>query len=211
MNNNKNDLTIERLWLNFQKKNALSEKQLEQFQQYANLLIKWNKKFNITAVDDIAGIISTHFQDSIALAKVPLFSKAKSLADVGSGGGFPGIPIKIMRPDLFVVLIEVNQKKVQFLNEVIVALGLSEVETCDLDWRSFLRNTNYKIDFFSARASLPVKELLRVFKPNCLYQDSFVVYWASRHYELKENKERVCHIESYSVARCNRKLVFFKK
>ena len=199
------------VWQQFQKKNNLSDEQLEQFKRYAQLLIEWNKKFNITTVVDLKLIIQTHFQDSISVVPYVEFGSVKGIADIGTGGGFPGIPIKIMRPDVLMVLIEVNQKKGIFLREVIQSLGLEDIQVSDLDWRTFLRKTEYPIDLFCARASLSIKELLRMFKSGCPYADAQLVYWASRHYTPEKAHEAYMHrTESYTVDGTERRLVFFK-
>lgn len=200
------------LWHSFQRVHNLSEKQLHAFQRYAQLLIEWNEKFNITAITDVREIISLHFQDSLAIAECMDLTHIAGLADVGSGGGFPGIPIKIMYPDLFVLLIEVNQKKVQFLHEVIKALQLHNIEVVDLDWRTFIRKANYPIAIFCARASLQIAELLRIFKGDSPYQSSQLVYWASRHYEPEpEHTPYVTRICSYDLTGTERRLFVFGK
>lgn len=199
------------LWHTFQEKNSLSDHQIEQFKTYAQMLIEWNKKFNITTITDLPSIIKTHFQDSLSLIPYLSNSSPKGLCDIGAGGGFPGLPIKIARPDLFMVLVEVNQKKVTFLHEVIRALGLSAIEVCDLDWRTFLRKTDYPIDLFCARASLSIKELLRVFKADSPYRNAQLVYWASAHYTPEQAHEKYVHrVESYQLSSQQRRLVFFK-
>ena len=200
------------LWLQFQKKNQLSDYQLDQFKQYAQLLIDWNKKFNITAITDLKAIIESHFQDSLSAIPYIDFTQIKGLADVGAGGGFPSIPIKIVHPDLFTVLIEVNQKKVHFLHEVIKSLELKNIEVSLLDWRTFLRKTSYPIDLFCARASLSIEELVRMFKSDSPYANAELVYWASRHYTLEQkHAEYVFRQESYTVNGTERRLIFFKK
>jgi len=200
------------LWLQFQKKNQLSDFQLGQFKQYAQLLINWNKKFNITAITDLKAIIEYHFQDSLNAISFIDFTQVRGGADIGTGGGFPGMPIKITYPDLFTVLIEVNQKKINFLHEVIAELGLHNIEICSLDWRTFLRKTSYSIDLFYARASLSIEELIRMFRPGTPYANAQLVYWASRHY-IPEQKyaDYVFRQERYIINGTERKLIFFKK
>jgi len=200
------------LWLQFQKKNNLSDIQLRQFQTYAHLLVEWNKKFNITAITDMRSIIEFHFQDSLSICSFVNLSQIRGIADVGTGGGFPGIPIKIMAPDVFTVLIEVNQKKVQFLHEVIRRLELHSIEVSSLDWRTFLRQTAYPIDLVCARASLSIGELVRMFKAESPYADMQLVYWASRHYSPETKHEKyVYRQESYVLDGAERRLFFFKK
>src|SRR5712664_442861 len=97
--------------------------QVLQIQQYIEILLTWNEKINLTAIRDPLDILYRHFCESMYAAEaIPL--KGGRLADVGSGGGFPGLPLKIIRPDLQVVLIESNVKKATFLAEVIRDLGL---------------------------------------------------------------------------------------
>jgi 16S rRNA (guanine527-N7)-methyltransferase len=97
--------------------------QVLQIQQYIKILLAWNEKINLTAIRDPLEILYRHFCESMyAVDAVPL-DKGR-LADVGSGAGFPGLPLKILRPDLQVFLVESNIKKVTFLAEVIRELGL---------------------------------------------------------------------------------------
>jgi len=97
--------------------------QVLQIQQYIKILLAWNEKINLTAIRDPLEILYRHFCESMYAADAVPFEKGR-LADVGSGGGFPGLPLKILRPDLQVFLVESNIKKVTFLAEVIRELGL---------------------------------------------------------------------------------------
>src|SRR5271169_3281943 len=102
-----------------------SFQQVQQIQQYIAVLLKWNDKINLTAIRDPREILYRHFCESMyASVSVPV--ENGRLADVGSGGGFPGIPLKIMRPDLHVFLVESNVKKATFLAEVIRDLELTD-------------------------------------------------------------------------------------
>src|SRR2546421_12786338 len=97
--------------------------QVLQIQQYIRILLLWNEKVNLTAIRDPLEILYRHFCESMYAVKA-LALKSGRLADVGSGGGFPGLPLKILQPDLQVFLVETNVKKVTFLAEVIRELGL---------------------------------------------------------------------------------------
>ncbi len=99
------------------------DNQVLQIQQYMKIFLTWNEKVNLTAIRDPLEILYRHFCESMYAAEAIPLEKGR-LADVGSGGGFPGLPIKIMRPDLQVYLVESNIKKVTFLAEVIRELGL---------------------------------------------------------------------------------------
>jgi 16S rRNA (guanine527-N7)-methyltransferase len=108
---------------------AIEEVQADQFLRYLTHLIEWNKVINLTAIIDPDEIIIKHFIDSLAALVTTDFSNNSLLLDVGSGGGFPGIPIKIMKSDVRMVLVEPVQKKCSFLNSVIGLLKLQDVST----------------------------------------------------------------------------------
>ncbi len=119
-------------------------------------MLEWNEKTNITRITSLADILEYHYRDALHLDRFIDMQQIKTICDIGTGGGIPGIPLKIKYPHLHVVLIEVNGKKIAFLRDLIETLGLKNVEIVDLDWRTFLRQTNMPIDLFVARASLPV-------------------------------------------------------
>jgi 16S rRNA (guanine527-N7)-methyltransferase len=106
---------------------SANDEQVLQIQQYIAILLKWNEKVNLTAIRDPLEILYRHFCECMyAAVAVPV--ENGRLADVGSGGGFPGLPLKILRPDLQVFLVESNLKKVTFLAEVIRELGLRDAQ-----------------------------------------------------------------------------------
>jgi 16S rRNA (guanine527-N7)-methyltransferase len=104
----------------------LSDKQVQQIQQYTKILWVWNDKVNLTAIRDPLEILYRHFCESMFGATLLPVENCR-LADVGSGGGFPGIPLKILRPDLQVFLVESNAKKATFLAEVVRDIGFTDV------------------------------------------------------------------------------------
>jgi 16S rRNA (guanine527-N7)-methyltransferase len=101
---------------------TVGEVQVSQIQQYMSMLLAWNEKVNLTAIRDPLEILYRHFCESMYAGRLEPHGR---LADVGSGGGFPGLPLKILRPELEVILVESNVKKATFLAEVIRELGLS--------------------------------------------------------------------------------------
>lgn len=179
---------VEKAWLQFVGQEELTEKQAAQFKCYISLLRAWNKRVNLTRITIISAILTRHFQDSLRVAKFIDISSQKRVCDVGTGAGFPGVPINIMYPDVPMVLLEVNQKKIAFLQELIKELELKNCVVCDLDWRTFLRQAPYEVDLFLARASLKSDELMRMFKPGCSYKDAQLIYWASRKWESGEKE-----------------------
>jgi 16S rRNA (guanine527-N7)-methyltransferase len=115
--------TIQRALAAFQL--SVNDVQVLQIQQYIRILLAWNEKMNLTAIRDPLEILNRHFCESM-YAAVAIPVENGRLADVGSGGGFPGLPLKIMRPDLQVFLIESSIRKATFLAEVIRDLGLTD-------------------------------------------------------------------------------------
>ena len=102
----------------------ISEKQLSQFETYASLLKEWNEKMNLTAITDDEGIAVKHFIDSISVLKFADLRQNSRLIDIGTGAGFPGIPIKIMRPDVEITLLDSLNKRLIFLEEVCGKIGI---------------------------------------------------------------------------------------
>lgn len=199
-------------WETFISQEQLSSRQVEQFKHYLLLLIEWNKKINLTAITAVPDIINYHFRDSLAVKHIVDLSGLSTITDIGTGAGFPGIPLKIMYPHVSVILIEVNNKKNAFLENVIKKLELENVDICPLDWRTFLRKTSYHIDLFLARASLHVDELVHMFKPSSVYRDSRLVYWASRQWKLEKREEPFFEKDvSYAIAHKKRRLVLFQR
>ncbi|MGI6537452.1 MAG: 16S rRNA (guanine(527)-N(7))-methyltransferase RsmG [Caldicoprobacterales bacterium] len=104
----------------------MKSEQLKLFDSYLNLLLEWNQKFNLTAIKDPREILVQHFLDSISLLKLGIIQEDSKVLDMGAGAGFPGIPLKIMLPEISLTLIDSVKKKVVFLEEVINRLGLKK-------------------------------------------------------------------------------------
>jgi 16S rRNA (guanine527-N7)-methyltransferase len=206
----KYDFKATSAWKVFASSYDLSQGQQDQFEKYGTILLQENEKYNITAITSANEIVEDHFYDSLAPLKLYPMSSVKNLVDVGSGGGFPGIPLAIMCPDTKINLVEVNLKKVHFLNLVAQELGLKNVVVHTFDWRTFLRKYHEPADLFIARASLPVEELLRIFKPSSQFKSSTFIYWASKKWvPTLEEKEYLNTCSSYTVGQKERQLCFF--
>lgn len=108
---------------------SLSDKQIEQFLNYYELLVEWNSFMNLTAITDFDEVILKHFVDSISLCKYISFQHGDTLIDIGTGAGFPGIPIKIICPDCKITLLDSLNKRINFLNTVIKQLHLTDIIT----------------------------------------------------------------------------------
>lgn len=133
--------------------------QEEQFRIYADLLVEWNKKVNLTAVTDPEGIAAKHFLDSILILNYAEIPRGESVVDIGTGAGFPGVPLKIMRPDLRLTLLDGLNKRLVFLAEVTKALGI-EAEIVHARAEEAARQKPYRgaFGFAAARAvaAMPV-------------------------------------------------------
>jgi len=106
---------------------SVSNLQLDLFEKYYTLLLEWNEKVNLTAITEPLDVIRKHFLDSLLLAKDLDFSKLGSLIDIGTGAGFPGLPLKILYPHLEVTLLDSLKKRCLFLEEVARQLALENV------------------------------------------------------------------------------------
>jgi len=199
----------EKIFASFAQDFNLSAQQQDLFKRYLSMLLRENEKINLTTITTVEGVIKYHFADSLYLSKYIDFTKFKSICDIGTGGGFPGIPLKILYPHLELTLIEVVQKKVRFLEKVTKSLNLENTQVYDLDWRTFLRKTQYSIDLFSARASLQPEELIRMFKPSCMYKNAQLIYFAATPWVPSAKVEKfVKKEEIYKVGNKKRKFIF---
>ena len=129
-----------------------NDKQLNQFYDYMNLLLDWNEKINLTAITEPEEVVLKHFIDSLTINKY--IENNKTIADVGTGAGFPGIPLKIYRPDLNVVLVDSLNKRINFLNEVICKLDLKMISAIHSRIEDFGKDKKHRenYDYVTARA-----------------------------------------------------------
>lgn len=123
----------------------LNEEQIEKFYIYMNLLIDWNKKINLTAITKPEEIVLKHFVDCLTIANY--VEENSKLIDVGTGAGFPGVPLKIYREDLKIVLADSLNKRLTFLNEVLNTLKLKNIETIHTRAEELGRNKKYREEF----------------------------------------------------------------
>ncbi|WP_310603622.1 16S rRNA (guanine(527)-N(7))-methyltransferase RsmG [Anaerosporobacter sp.] len=126
---------------------TLSELQVSQFIKYYEILVEWNSFMNLTGITEYDEVVVKHFIDSLLIVKAFDLSNTKSMIDVGTGAGFPGIPLKIIYPEMQVVLLDSLNKRIKFLNEVIGQLGLSKIETIHGRAEDFGRDKKYREKF----------------------------------------------------------------
>lgn len=170
----------------------ISQGQLEQFDQYLKLLQEWNDKVNLTAITEAEEVYLKHFYDSITLAKhVDLTSQAFSLCDVGSGAGFPSIPLKIMFPNLQVTIVDSLRKRIDFLQVLVDSLDLEGVELYHDRAETFGQNKKFRaqFDYTTARAVARMSVLAELCMPLNKLQGTFVAMKAANaEAELEDAK-----------------------
>lgn len=177
----------------------LSTKQIDQFIAYYEMLIEWNKKMNLTAITDFEDVLKKHFVDSLSIAKIIDLSHCNSLIDIGTGAGFPGIPIKIAFPEIKVTLLDSLQKRIYFLDAVIEKLDLEKIETIhgraeDYAKPGILRES---FDLCVSRAVANLSSLSELCIPFVKTGGMFVAYKsekAAEELEFAQNAFKCLHI-----------------
>lgn len=166
----------------------ITDIQTEQFEKYSDLLKEWNEKINLTAITDDDGISIKHFLDCILLLKYIDIPENASVADIGTGAGFPGLPVKIMRSDVSLCLVDSLNKRINFLNEVKTQLGLDDVQCIHSRAEELARKREYreKFDFVLSRAVANMTVLCEYCLPFLRVGGIFVALKSS---EIKEETE----------------------
>ena len=140
----------------------LSEKQIRQFSKLKDLYTYWNDKINVISRKDIENIYLRHILHSLAIAKFITFKNGTTVLDLGTGGGFPGIPLSIIFPKTNFILSDSIKKKILVVNEVVKQLGLENVKS---EW-SRAENLNHKYDFLVTRAVAKMPKIIEWSKGN---------------------------------------------
>lgn len=157
----------------------LTARQLEQFQSYYQELVDWNRRMNLTAITDYEEVQLKHFLDSLTVTlalKQPISSKSLRLIDIGTGAGIPGIPLKILLPDIKLALLDSTAKKAAFLHHVKQKLELDDVEIVVGRAEEVAHDTQYRerFDVVLSRAVAPLPTLVELTLPFCTVSGSFI-------------------------------------
>lgn len=195
----------------------LTDKQLNSFENYYSILIEFNKMFNLTAITEKQEVYKKHFVDSVINVDKLVGEK---LIDVGSGGGFPAIPIKILREDINVTLLEATGKKCEFLKEVIKRLQLKDINVINGRAEDLAKDLNYResFDICTARAVARLNTLCEYCMPFVKVGGQFVSFKGNVEEELTEGQSaikilggQVKEVYSYQLDGANRALVYIDK
>ncbi|MBE6153371.1 MAG: 16S rRNA (guanine(527)-N(7))-methyltransferase RsmG [Firmicutes bacterium] len=177
----------------------ITESQLQQLEQYYELLIEENKVMNLTRIIEKKEVYLKHFYDSLTLCKIIPLNKNKKLCDIGSGAGFPGIVLKIVFPNLNITLLDSLNKRVVFLNKIIKELNLKDIEAIHCRAEVYSRENVEKYDIVTARAVAKTNILLEIASPMIKINGSFVAMKANIEDEITNInhtcKELNCKLE----------------
>ncbi|MFQ7119659.1 MAG: 16S rRNA (guanine(527)-N(7))-methyltransferase RsmG [Intestinibacter sp.] len=169
-----------------------SDKMLADFQKYKEILVEWNQKMNLTGIEDEKEVFIKHFLDSISAVSKGYIKNGMSLIDVGTGAGFPGMPLRISLPDLKVTLLDSLNKRINFLQEVANQIDIDDIEFIHGRAEDFGKDENYRecFDIATARAVAGLPALMEFCVPFVKVGGHFVcLKGPNANLELEESKK----------------------
>ena len=172
----------------------LREEQIKKFYTYMNLLLEWNKNINLTAITVPNEVILKHFIDSLTISKY--IEDDSTVIDMGTGAGFPGIPLKIVRENINITLVDSLNKRIKFLDEVIDKLDLQNIETVHARAEEFGRSVKYreKFDYATSRAVANLSTLAEYLIPLVKIKGKVISMKGSTVDEEIENSRKAINV-----------------
>lgn len=175
---------------------AFSDLQKRQFYTFYQMLIEKNKVMNLTGITEFAEVVEKHFLDSISINQIVNLKNSVSILDLGTGAGFPGIPLKIAFPEIEITLMDSLNKRILFLNEVIQELQLEGITTVHARAEELARNKSYReqFDFCVSRAVANLSTLEEYCLPFVKVGGKFISYKSGEIEEEVEESKRACFL-----------------
>ena len=196
---------------------VLSEEQEKQFLKYYDFLVSENQKYNLTAITTKEEVFYKHFLDSV-LPESEITKNAK-IIDIGSGAGFPAVPLKIVRSDLKFTLVDSLNKRVNFLNELFILLNLGDIKAVHARAEDFIKENRESYDFAVARAVAPLNTLLEYMVPYLKVGGRCLIYKSQKlEEEIVEAKKameilsvKIVKVLEYELGDASRKILIVEK